>query len=275
MKKVAIVGLGWLGLPLARALLAAGMDVSGTKTTPDGIAAARAIGIDCYYLQLTPELDCDPTDFAQLMEEAGALIILLPPSKINVSAYVETIELLVDTAITFRIPRVIFTSSTSVYGDLSGEVNEESERQATTASAQALIDVENWLHALPNISVDILRLAGLVGEKRHAGRFLAGKKSLKGAQQPVNIVHQDDVIEAIKLLLKQPQGGHIYNLCAPEHPQRADFYRQASQSLNLELPEFMLETEATTGKIVNGNRICQELGFEYQYPNPMNMPMTI
>lgn len=71
---------------------------------------------------------------------------------------------------------MIFTSSTSVYGDLSGEVNEESERQATTASAQALIDVENWLHALPNISVDILRLAGLVGENRHAGRFLAGKK---------------------------------------------------------------------------------------------------
>lgn len=275
MKKVTIIGLGWLGLPLARALLDDGIEVSGTKTTSDGVAAARAIGIDCYPLQLEPELVCEPDDLQQLMENSQALVILLPPSKVNVARYVEAISLLVDTAITFHIPRVIFTSSTSVYGEAVGEIDESSERQADTASAQALIDVENWLHALPNISVDILRLAGLVGESRHAGRFLAGKKSLKGAAQPVNIVHQDDVIAAIQLLLKQPQGGHIYNLCAPEHPQRHHFYCQASQSLNLELPEFIDEAEIIGGKVINGNRICQELGFEYQYPNPMQMPMSV
>ncbi|MFO5935213.1 SDR family NAD(P)-dependent oxidoreductase, partial [Klebsiella pneumoniae] len=27
------------------------------------------------------------------------------------------------------------------------------------------------------------------------------------------------------------------------------------------------------GKIVDGNRICNELGFEYQYPDPLVMPM--
>lgn len=271
MKKVAIVGLGWLGLPLAQALLAEGIEVTGTKTTADGIEAARAIGIDCYQLQLTPELQCDADDLEQLMTEVDVLIILLPPSKVSLTAYVQAIEQLVDTAMTFQIPRVIFTSSSSVYGDANGEVDEDCPLQGQTASAQALVDVENWLHALPNIFVDILRLAGLVGENRHAGRFLAGKKSLKGASQCVNIVHQDDVIEAIKLLLKQPQGGHVYNLCAPEHPTRYDFYRQASQSLNLELPEFVEEDEVVAGKIINGDRICQELGFEYQYPNPMQM----
>lgn len=235
----------------------------------------RTIGIDCYPLLLGSELECDHDDLQQLMENSSALVILLPPSKINISRYVEAISLLVDTAITFHISRVIFTSSTSVYGQAVGEIDELSERQAETASAQALIDVENWLHVLPNISVDILRLAGLVGESRHAGRFLAGKKSLKGATQPVNIVHQDDVIAAIQLLLQQPQGGHIYNLCAPEHPRRHDFYRQASQSLNLELPEFIEEAETVKGKAVNGNLICEELGFEYQYPNPMQMPMSI
>ncbi|HEF8773285.1 MULTISPECIES: SDR family oxidoreductase [Providencia] len=275
MKKVTIIGLGWLGLPLARALIEDGIEVSATKTTSDGVAAARAIGIDCYPLQLTAELECEPDDLQQLMEDSNALVILLPPSKVNVERYVEAISLLVDTAITFHIPRVIFTSSTSVYGQAVGEIDESSERQAETASAQALIDVEDWLHGLPNIAVDILRLAGLVGENRHAGRFLAGKKSLKGAAQPVNIVHQDDVIAAIQLLLQQPQGGHIYNLCAPEHPQRDQFYRQASQLLNLELPEFIEETEVDKGKVVNGNLICEELGFEYQYPNPMQMPMSL
>ncbi|EKT58358.1 SDR family oxidoreductase [Providencia sneebia] len=275
MKKVTIIGLGWLGLPLASALLAEDIVVAGSKTTSDGVAAARAIGIDCYQLQLTPELECDTEDLQQLMEDSDAVVILLPPSKVSVTAYIDAIQQLVDTAIAFRVPRIIFTSSTSVYGNVSGEISEDSARQAETRSAQSLIDVENWLHALPNISVDVLRLAGLVGDHRHAGRFLAGKTDLKGALQPVNIVHQDDVIEAIKLLLRQPSGGHIYNLCAPEHPSRANFYRQATQALHLELPEFMEEKEKINGKIVNGNRICHELGFEYQYPNPLNMPMSI
>ncbi len=34
MKKVAIVGLGWLGMPLAMSLAAKGWQVTGSKTTP-------------------------------------------------------------------------------------------------------------------------------------------------------------------------------------------------------------------------------------------------
>ncbi|STF45106.1 protein YeeZ [Escherichia coli] len=41
MKKVAIVGLGWLGMPLAMSLSARGWQVTGSKTTQDGVEAAR------------------------------------------------------------------------------------------------------------------------------------------------------------------------------------------------------------------------------------------
>ena len=37
MKKVAIVGLGWLGMPLAMSLAARGWQVTGSKTTLDGV----------------------------------------------------------------------------------------------------------------------------------------------------------------------------------------------------------------------------------------------
>lgn len=275
MKKVTIIGLGWVGLPLAQALLAKGIQVVGTKTTPDGIEAARGVGIECYSLKLTPELECDADDLTQLMEGSDALVILLPPSKVNVEHYVSAIETLVNSAIIFNVPKVIFTSSTAVYGEQNGEMTEDSPLEGVTASAQALIDAENWLHQLPNISVDILRLAGLVGEKRHAGRFLAGKTGVKGAMQPVNMVHQDDVIEAILALLNQPEGGHIYNLCAPIHPTRQAFYTQAAKSLGLVPPEFIDPVNEPEGKVINGNRICQEIGFEYQYPNPNSMLMTI
>ncbi len=57
------------------------------------------------------------------------------------------------------------------------------------------------------------------------------------------MVHQDDVIAAI-LLLQQPQGGHIYNLCAPVHPTRAEFYTHAAQSIGLVPPQFIEEESA-------------------------------
>ncbi|WP_411753493.1 NAD(P)-binding domain-containing protein, partial [Serratia sp. (in: enterobacteria)] len=37
MRKVAIVGLGWLGMPLALSLMGHGYEVVGSKTTPDGV----------------------------------------------------------------------------------------------------------------------------------------------------------------------------------------------------------------------------------------------
>ena len=62
MKKVAIVGLGWLGMPLAMSLAARGWQVTGSKTTLDGVEAARMSGIESYSLRLEPELVCEADD---------------------------------------------------------------------------------------------------------------------------------------------------------------------------------------------------------------------
>lgn len=277
MKKIAIIGLGWLGLPLALELMRLGMEVVGSKTTPDGVNAARMSGIDCYQLLLTPDIKCEAEDLVQLMNATDVLVIMLPANKTAEGGigYLKAVQLLVDTALSYAIPRIIFTSSTSVYGAQSGTLNEDAELYPNTEVGKTLVEVENWLHQLPNISVDILRLAGLVGEARHAGRFLACQTALTGGNEPVNLIHQDDIITAIKLLILRPEGGNIYNLCAPEHPIRSSYYTAASQQLALQPPEFISESTPIVGKIIDGSRICRELGFEYNYPDPGNMPMSL
>ena len=274
MKKVAIVGLGWLGMPLALSLSARGWQVTGSKTTLDGVEAARMCGIDGYQLQLTPELVCDSEDLDALLD-ADALVITLPARRTGDGDdfYLQAVQEIVDSALAHNIPRIIFTSSTSVYGETEGSVKETSPLEPVTACGRVLKELETWLHDLPGTSVDILRLAGLVGPERHPGRFLAGKTNVANGAHGVNLVHLEDVISAITLLLQAPKGGHIYNLCAPAHPTRAEFYSLMARQMNLDAPVFRTETQNGHGKLVDGNRICNELGFEYQYPNPLVMPM--
>ena len=274
MKKVAIVGLGWLGMPLAMALTARGWQVTGSKTSPDGVDAARRCGIEAFQLVLTPEIECEADELATLMA-VDALVVTLPASRTVQGGEdsMQAVQNVVDTALAHKVPRIIFTSSSSVYGTGSGVMRESSALQPESVAGKTLVELENWLHDLPGTSVDIVRLAGLVGPNRHPGRFLAGKTGLENGGHAVNLVHLDDVVDAIVLLLQTPKGGRVYNLCASKHPARDDFYPFVSKQLGLVAPTFVDEPQREAGKVVDGSKICNELGFEYSYDDPMKMPL--
>ncbi|MGQ7168649.1 hypothetical protein ACUOCP_12565, partial [Escherichia sp. R-CC3] len=48
---------------------------------------------------------------------------------------------------------------------------------------------------------------------------------------------------------------------------------QMARLLGLEPPQFRNSLDSGKGKIIDGSRICNELGFEYQYPDPLVMPL--
>jgi len=276
MKKIAIIGLGWLGMPLALALSQRGYEVQGTKTSEDGVLAARRCGIDAVKLVTTPNIDCDAQELEQLML-VDTVIITLPASRSSEGGehYVHAVQNLVDTALAYGVKRVIFTSSTSVYGDQQGEVVEASPLLPVTPAGKRLVALEQWLHQLPGIDIDVLRLSGLVGPGRHPGRFLAGRQQLTQGDHQVNLVHLDDVIAAITLLLAASTGGSTFNLAAAQHPRRDEFYPQVAKQLGLTPPTFAaVEAQGAGGKIVNGEAICRSLGFHYRYSDPFTMPVA-
>lgn len=61
-----------------------------------------------------------------------------------------------------------------------------------------------------------------------------------------------------------------YNLCAPKHPTKAEFYTLAAQVAGYELPAFIAGDD-TDGKLVDGSLICRLHGFMYSYPDPVAM----
>ena len=55
-------------------------------------------------------------------------------------------------------------------------------------------------------------------------------------------------------------------ICAPVHPRREQLYPFASRLLGLVPPQFV----EPTGEFapIEGQRICQQLGFVYRWPDP-------
>jgi nucleoside-diphosphate-sugar epimerase len=156
-----------------------------------------------------------------------ALVITLPARRTGAGEgfYLQAVQEIVDTALAYHIPRIVFTSSTSVYGNVNGTVKENSPRLPQTASGQVLKELEDWLHNLPGTSVDILRLAGLVGPSRHPGRFFAGKSAPDG-QHVVNLVHLQDVVAASNCCCRLRRAGTSIIYVRPAIRRAASFIRR-------------------------------------------------
>lgn len=109
--------------------------------------------------------------------------------------------------------RLLFTSSTSVYGQTDGTpVSEDSPSETTTATGQILRDTEDIVLARGGI---VTRLAGLYGPGRSMmlGRFLEGKSTLDAdGSRWLNTIHRDDAVSAIALLIVQNAASAIYNV---------------------------------------------------------------
>ncbi|TCP96483.1 nucleoside-diphosphate-sugar epimerase [Cricetibacter osteomyelitidis] len=275
MKSVAVVGLGWLGLPMARLLQHAGWDVKGSKRTHEGVEQMRLLRLETYHLELTPEINADPDDLAVLFD-VDALVINIPPSQYFFDArqYKAGVENVVKEALLHNINHLIFISSTSVFAQVSGRFDEKSIPVPQGETAKALYETEQWLQQLADIDCDILRLGGLIGQDRHPIHSLAGKTDISLGNQPVNLVHIDDVIRAVEVLLETPSGKRLYHLVAAEHPIRADYYTRTAEKLGVNPPHFICSPQDPQ-RVILGDKIAQELDFVYQYPDPDSMLPTI
>ena len=268
MKSVAIVGLGWLGLPLALHLKELGWCVKGSKQSPDDAQKLHQLGIETYPFSLSDEMKRLP-DHIRPLFNVDALIITLPPSSFSSQQYCEYLAFLTNQAKKQGVQHLIFTSSTSVFPNISGQFDESSQLSAETEMGKTLIQAEQCLFQSEISHCDILRLAGLIGKQRHPVKFLAGKHNLKG-YSPVNLVHLEDCIQAITALLMNPNGLRTYHLCAPIHPTRVEYYTKAAVFYDLSIPQFEC-SDSDPKRIIMADKICRDLGFAYRYPNPDDM----
>ncbi|MGY3858383.1 NAD-dependent epimerase/dehydratase family protein [Aeromonas intestinalis] len=249
-----IVGAGWLGWPLAKTLQERGQSVAVTVSSAEKAARLCAEGIDAWSVRLAPDM-AEPLPF-----RCHELVVCVPPSKTE--DYPAALTRLCQLALEAGTQRVLFIGATSVWRP--GQTEAESPRPLHERG-ERMLAAERAVLAAGFECAMVLRPAGLYGPDRHPGRFLAGK-TLAGGGQAVNLVHLDDVIAACVLMLDKGEDGDAYNLSAPVHPRREQLYPFASRLLGLTPPLFT-EPRGDFAPI-EGQRICERLGFVYRWPDP-------
>lgn len=235
-----LFGFGHLGRPLAERLHQHGATMCAVKRSLTSDDINLPINIDIQ--PLTPQSSL------KTWAQYSTWLLMLPPSQ--VSDYVATHAQLIKLAEQYNVNHLIFTGSTSVYGNQARICDEDSTREPETESARQITTVETLLTNSCINNIDILHLGGLYSATRHPLFSLLKHSQIQGPNQPVNMLHQDRAVAALFQAAIKPNGRRIRNLVETPHISKLAFYTREAGKLGCPIPDFDLSDQKTAGKTV-------------------------
>lgn len=201
MAHILVAGLGDLGSALAHGFVSDGHQVSAIRRQSIALN-----GVDLYPQDLAQDTVLLPPDQIDL------LYIILTPSQRSVEGYQAAFltaptRLLDAIAAQQPLPPIVFVSSTAVYGQLSGWVNEHTAPKPDQFNGRILLAAEEEL-SLRSLTT-VIRFSGIYGPGRE--RTLNSARELQeklGADPstatptPVwsNRIHRDDCVALLRLV---------------------------------------------------------------------------
>ena len=278
--RVAVLGCGYVGLELGRQLTPE-HEVVGVRRSAAGVEAIEAAGFE--------GVRADVTDAEALaaVPDADAVVFAASSGGRGADAarqvYVEGLETALDHFCTRADPpdRVVYTSSTGVYGDHDGAwVDEETPIEPTTAKTEVLAEAERIALERPaeyDCDGTVARFAGLYGPERYRlERYVEGPVT----EGYLNMVHRDDAAGAVRFLLtadasrdavvnvvddepvsKWAFADWLADQCGRPAPEK----RTIDERLAAEDLSETVERRLRTSKRVANDRL-RTLGYEFAYP---------
>lgn len=268
-----IAGCGDVGLRVARALRRAGGEVTAILRDPQKAGPLQALGAGVR----SEDLDRPQTagDWPWLFWFAPP-----PPAGTRDTRLRNWLE-----AQRGRIGRIVYISTSGVYGDCGGRwIDEDEPLKPQTERAQRRVDAEAALQAWRAAGggeVVILRVPGIYGPGRlPLERLRQGLPVLRDEDAPYsNRVHADDLAAAALLAAQHGRSGATYNIADGQPTTMADYFRRCARLLGLPEPEAVGRDEAQRrftpamwsfmdeSKRLRIERARRELGFAPRYPD--------
>jgi nucleoside-diphosphate-sugar epimerase len=265
-KRLSIVGLGWYGMELAKAL-SEEFNIFGTKRSVPFLNSEVKI----LPLIFNPEPSGSPLSE---VFNAELLVLNIPPNSRHENAetdYRKMMDTVLSAIQESPIERAIFVSSTGVFGDNEGRIDEKTLPIPSSKGGRILLEAEERFLSISSCETFILRPAGLVGGERHPAKFLAGRKGISGRMNSVNLVQRDDLISMTSAILKALESeGRVFHACAEGHPSKEEYYVAMARKMGLDPPSFDLQ-DNSKGKEVSAEWSKEKLDVKFKYDDPFTM----
>ena len=254
-----------MGLPLAKELLASDYQVKGSTTSVEKLEDLKSFGIDPYLVKLSEE--GVEGEIEACLSESEILVLNVPPGlrKNPEGDFVMQMQLLIPYIENSSVEKVIFVSSTSVYGDDESlpKITEDSTKTPDSEAGKQLLQVEELFQKNGHFETTILRFSGLFGGHRHPANFLSEKTNIQNPKAPVNLIHLEDCIGIIKTIIAKEIWNETFNASSTPHPSRQDYYTSISKVKNLPLPTFN-QHSVSTGKYIDSAKLERLLDYKFQ-----------
>ncbi len=272
VNRILIVGCGYVGTSLGKALVADGAFVRGTTTSPDRVEEIAACGIEPVVLNVNNESAvCE----AAVGCDGVVLCVGAGRSRPYDEVYLPAARSIVAAIRAGGVRRLIYTSSTGVYSQDGGEwVNEESVTQPKTDNGRVLVEAERILldrdgygESGHRTNVSVVRLGGIYGPGRELVNFV--RRAVGTARSDgcgfVNLVHLEDICDVLTRLLMVDHHG-VLNLTDDAPVTRQEFYDSLIAEHDLPAIGWLPAENDSLGKRVSNKRVKELLGYRLKHP---------
>lgn len=268
MKTASIIGLGWIGEPLAFHLKENGFQVLGSTTSVQKQEKLSQKGLQAIRFSLSPHPE--GVGFNALFH-SEILVVNIPPRTRsgNGAFHLEQIKYLRSLIDNSPIRNVIFVSSTGVYPEVTfiEKYGEDFPISVENAGNDTIFRAEQLMAKDRNYDLTIMRFGGLMGDDRVPGKYFSGKEHVAGHTR-VNFIHRKDAVRMLAWVMEKELWNDTFNGVAPIHPLRRDIYEKSAADLGIVPPASYQNELEGKDRLIDSGKIIKA-GFEFEFPDPL------
>ena len=273
-----ILGCGYIGRRVARRYLDAGESVTGVVRSAESVQALERDGI--------PASRCDlARDSLAALHLAGSRVFYLAPPPGHGVTDLHTRRLVAAFAHLAHPARVVYVSTTGVYGDCEGAWVDESRPARPAADrTRRRLDAEQTLRSWSRDSggeLVILRVAGIYGPGRLPLERIRSRLPLVREEEAPfsNRIHAGDLVEACVAAMERAPTGALYNVCDGHPSTMTDYFFRVADVAGLPRPPVLSLAEAQDrlsagmmsymreSRRLSNRRLLEELEVRLRFPS--------